>query len=543
MKARPLYTIAILFLISSLLTVVNYFWIKHNISYLPPPWDQSAYIYMSLHEYDILRQGDIIQFVKTIMTQAPHIAPLFPITVIPFFMLFGVSIQTAYLVNGLYLFILLVSVFFAAEKIAGKKGAFVAVFLVSTFPAVIAYSRDFLLEFPLAALTALSYLFFLKSDSFEVRKHSVLFGICAGLTVLTKTMGIVFFVMPFIYGIYVFLRGSKEIRKNVTYAFLAAFCVISIYYIPNLKQIFGYLFYYGVGAGSQNFDQGAPNMYSLKYWTVYFENITYRGISVYYLLLFIAATAAILFSKKKRLSREYWMLWLWFICGYVLLSIPRNKGLEQYALPILPPLALITAVHLSKISLKPVKYIMLIAALIIGMTNYVYQTKSERCLYDSFFFKGRPVLVPENSMCRMQNAVDMTDDWDISQLLNYMDNLNTDKSRVINVLVAANHNFLNICNLKLFALLDKIKGDLSSDFLFEWIEDKSPADIEQLLSSSDFIITKTGFQGPSFANEKNSIVRNLLSDKAPLKSFQMPDGSVAHLHLGSHWKSSFVPVR
>jgi 4-amino-4-deoxy-L-arabinose transferase-like glycosyltransferase len=535
MKVKTLYNIALLFLISAFLTVVNYFWIKYNLSHLPPPWDQSAYIYMSLNEYEILRQGDIIQFVKTVMTQAPHIAPLFPITVIPFFMLFGVSIQTAYLVNGLYIFILLVSVFFAAEKIAGKKAAFLSVFLVSTFPAVIAYSRDFLLEFPLAALTALSYLFFLKSDSFEGRKHSILFGICAGLAVLTKTMGIVFFVMPFFYGIYVFLRTSREIRKNIIYACLAAFCVISVYYIPNFKQIFGYLFYYGMGAGSQNYDQGVSSIYSLKYWTVYFENIAFRGISICYLFLFIASTVAILFSRKKKLSREYWMLWLWFICGYVLLSIPRNKGFEQYALPILTPLALITAVHISKISLKPAKYIMLIVALVIGMTNYVYQTKSERCLYDSFFFEGKPVLIPENSVCGMQNAVDINDDWDIRPLLHYMDNLNTDKARVINVLVAANHNFLNICNLRLYAFLENSNGTLSSEFQFEMLANK-PSDVEevkQLMRESHFIITKTVYQGPDFGNLNNSIVKNLLSNKVPLKSFTMSDGSVVSVYAGS----------
>jgi len=534
MKKKSLHIIAILFFISLLLTLVNYFWIKHNLSHLPPPWDQSAYIYMSLHEYEILRQGNIIQFVKTVMTQAPHIAPLFLVTVIPFFMLFGVSIQTAYLVNGLYLFILFVSVFFAAEKIAGKKAAFVAVFLVSTFPAVIAYPRDFLFEFPLTALTALSYLFFLKSDSFAVRKHSVLFGICAGLAVLTKTMGIVFFVMPFLYGIYVFLRGSKEIRKNVIYAFLAAFCVASVYYIPNFKHIFGYLFYYGVGTGSQNFDQGVSNMFSLKYWTVYFENITYRGISIPYLFLFIASTAAILFTRGKKLSREYWILWLWFICGYVLLSIPHNKGAEQYALPILPPLALITAVHISKISSKTVKYIMLTVAFVTGMTNYVYQTKSERCLYDKFFFKGTPVLIPEHSMCGMQDAIGVRDDWDITPLLHYMDNLKTDKFRIIRVLVAVDHNFLNINNLRLYAMLENLNGSVSSEFQFEMVAYK-PSDeeeIKQLMRESHFIITKTGFQGPGFSNVNNSIVKNILSNKIPPKSFAMSDGSIASVYPG-----------
>jgi len=534
MSRKLLYIISSLFLFSLILTVVNYFWITHNLSHLPPPWDQSAYMHMSIHKYEILRQGNVVEFLKTVWTQAPHIAPLFPITVIPFFMLFGISVQTAYLANSLYLLILLVSVFFIAERIEGTNTAFVAVFLVATFPAVIAYSRDFLFEFPLASLTALSYLFFLWSDSFAARKPSVLFGVCTGLAVLTKTMGMVFFVMPFLYGIYASVRGSKEIKKNVIYAFLAAFCVAFIYYVPNFKHIFGYLFHFGVGAGSHNYNLGVSNMSSLRYWTIYFEAIARQGISLYYLLLFIAAAAVFLFARGKSLPREYWMLWLWFICGYVLLSIPHNKGAEQYALPILPPLALITAIHIARTPWKPAKYVMLGAVLAVGMTNYVYQSRSERCLYDRFFFKGAPVLIPEHSTCLMQHSVGMEGDkdWDITLLLHYMDDLNTDKLSTIRVLVAANHNFLNINNLKLYALLDKMNGKLLSDFSFEWIEDKSQAEIEQSLHESTFIITKTGFQGPVFANQKNSIVKNLLSNKAPLKIFQMPDGSFASVYTG-----------
>jgi len=177
---------------------------------------------------------------------------------------------------------------------------------------------------------------------------------------------------------------------------------------------------------------------------------------------------------------------------------------------------------------------MLGAVLAVGMTNYVYQSRSERCLYDRFFFKGAPVLIPEHSTCLMQHSVGMEGDkdWDITLLLHYMDDLNTDKLSTIRVLVAANHNFLNINNLKLYALLDKMNGKLLSDFSFEWIEDKSQAEIEQSLHESTFIITKTGFQGPVFANQKNSIVKNLLSNKAPLKIFQMPDGSFASVYTG-----------
>ena len=171
---RNILPIAILLAFSILLTIVNYFWIQNNLSHLPPPWDQSAYLYMSLHEYEALSHGNIRQFIDIVLKQAPNLAPLFPITALPFFALFGLDIYTAYLANSLYLFILFLSVFFITEQLAGRKAAILSVFTVATFPAVIAFSRDYLFEFPLAAMTALSYLFLLKSEAFQKKKYSIL---------------------------------------------------------------------------------------------------------------------------------------------------------------------------------------------------------------------------------------------------------------------------------------------------------------------------------------------------------------------------------
>ena len=176
---------------------------------------------------------------------------------------------------------------------------------------------------------------------------------------------------------------------------------------------------------------------------------------------------------------------------------------------------------------------MLTIALVAGITNYVYQTRSENCLYDSYFFKDNPVLIPIHITCVMQDAIGVRGDWDITSLLNYMDNLNTDKLRIIRVLVAANHHFLNINNLRLYAMLEKLKGSVSSEFQFEMLAFKASdeEEIKQLMRESHFIITKTGFQGPGFGNVNNSIVKNLLSNKIP-KSFAMSDGSIASVYPG-----------
>jgi 4-amino-4-deoxy-L-arabinose transferase-like glycosyltransferase len=538
-KNNTLPIIALLLAFSILLTWVNYVWIKNNLSHLPPMWDQADYLFMSLYEYETLRGGNIFQFIKVVLTQAPNLAPLLPVTTIPFYILFGLSLQTAYLVNSLYLFILMVSVFFITDRMADRKAAMLSVFAVATFPAVIAFSRDYLFEFPLAALTALSYLFFLKSESFSDKKYSILFGISAGMSVLAKTMGIVFFVMPFMYAAYLFIknRDSGTVKKNIAYAFISATAVASIYYVPNFKHIFGYLFYFGLGKGSANYNFGIPDMLSVPYWTIYFKHITQRGISLGYFYLFLAgAVAFLLFSRGKIFSKDYFMIWLWFICGYILLSLPQNKGGERYALPVLAPIAVIMAVHLGRISLRPLKFLLIVPVVAAGVTNYVYQTKTENCSYKPFSFKTVPVLVPVHIACISQDECKLTPDrdWNLMQIIRYMDELNGEGPKVVTALIGMDHYFLNGNSMRVYATIGRLNNLVRADFRFETIAYRPPEDQEmgRLLLESDFIVTKTGFQGPDFSNRNNETLRKLIGNRTPLRDFLMSDGSVVSLYQG-----------
>jgi len=95
---------------------------------MPPPWDQSDYIFMGIYEYEALANANIFQFAKIVMSQAPTHAPLFPVSTIPFYFFFGLNPYSAYLANSVYLFILLFSVFFIAERLGGKKTAIVSIY-------------------------------------------------------------------------------------------------------------------------------------------------------------------------------------------------------------------------------------------------------------------------------------------------------------------------------------------------------------------------------------------------------------------------------
>ncbi|MFZ3136758.1 MAG: glycosyltransferase family 39 protein [Thermodesulfovibrionales bacterium] len=543
-KKQTWLVLSALLAFSILYTLINYLWIEKNISHLPPPWDPAWYIYMSLNNYDALWNGNISEFLKTVMTQDPYHGPLFPAIGTSIFIIFGPNISAAYLINAVYLFILFSSVFFITEKIAGRKAAMLAVFITATFPTVTAASRDYLFEFPLAALTALSYLFLIRSDSFSRRKESVFLGISSGLSILTKTMGIIFFVFPFLYAGYTFIRKrpSKEVRKNIILSFSIALILASLFYVPNFRQIFWYLFEFGFGEGAKPYSSGVPSLLSIQNWTIYLKAISWHGISVIYTFVFLIAAIAFLFLKDKKLSKDYLILWLWFLSGYFILSLSINKGGARYALPILAPIAIIMATHIISIPLKSLRYAIIVISLIAGALNFTYQSRSELCRYKEFYYKNTPVFIPLHMTCAIKDTDGLTvpynRDWDIMPILQYMDSFNHDNIEPTTVFIAFDHYFLNGCTLQLYSKLGQLKGLLSSKFIVEGLANKpyEEDDIKRLIHESYFIMTKTGFQGPDFSNTKNHLATKLLKNNAPVKDFVMTDGSTVSIYRGIAYK-------
>jgi hypothetical protein len=306
--------------------------------------------------------------------------------------------------------------------------------------------------------------------------------------------------------------------------------------VPNFKNIFSYLLYFGFGEGSKHYTQGVSDILSVQYWTIYFKFIIERGISLSYFFIFMASAFAFLLSKDKRLSKDYWILLFWFISGYILLSLPQSKGNEGYTLPILAPIAIMMAIHTIKISLKPLRLLILFLALAAGIINFTYQTVSERCQYERFSLKGIPILMPLHGSCAVQyrTGAAYDKDWDLMSILQAMDRLNHESSRTNKVLLAVSHHLLNTNNMRLSAFIGQLKNQLTPDFFFDTITFQPPSKevLKQMLMESHFVITKTGYQGPEWANENNPLVMELLKGVTPLESLAMSDGSMVFIYPG-----------
>ena len=238
-------------------------WLERNILTVPPPWDQAFYLYMSLRYLDALAGGGLLTLAREFVHLSPNVAPLFPLTTLPLYLLFGTSRLVAHLTSACYLWLLLVSVYLLGVYLHGRRAALLAVFCVATFPAVVNFSRDYLFEFPAAAVATLGLYALLRSEDFRHRSWCLLFGMLAGITVLTKTMNGVFFVGPVLYTVAVLIRRRQLDRARLIHGALAVgagILVASIWWGPNFRDALGYLIYFGFKDGSAPYRTGGSDL-------------------------------------------------------------------------------------------------------------------------------------------------------------------------------------------------------------------------------------------------------------------------------------------
>ncbi|MFH1176687.1 MAG: hypothetical protein V1750_04705 [Acidobacteriota bacterium] len=528
--------LALLLGLAALVTAGNQIWIRTNVAHVPPGWDQAFYMYLSLSELELVKAGDVGGLLDFMRTQAPWSGPLVPLATVPFLLGFGATINSTYLVNFPFLFILLAAATVLARRLAGAGAGALTAFFCLTFPAFIAFGRDYLFELPLAALTALTMLLVLETESFRRRGVAVAAGISMGLMVLAKTMGLAFTAVPIAWATITFIRTKQgPARRNVLLFLLSFVAIASLYYAWNARAIFGYLAHFGFGAGAEPWTPVA-SLLAPRAWTIYLLRIARRGISLGFAALFVIILAAASSKGGRRPTRDDLLLWAWFVAGYIILSLVPNKGGERYALPILAPLAVLMATHLTCVRQKLLRRCLLGAAIAVGLSNLAYQSLSRRCQYEPREILGIPLLEPVHHTYYFQlfAGASFERSWNPAVLLQALDALAPPSRREIIVMVGARHYFLNPATIQLYAELGALGGWLRhrvqvTTASFVGADEEL---VKNLMAQSDFIVTRTSDPGPGAENESTRMLQAMLASEAPLASFEMTDGASARIYGG-----------
>jgi len=146
-------------------------------------WDSSIHLMESIDAFKVVQNGggvtDYLMF-------SWYIRPLSHGHQFQSIFFFGVNEYSGYLVITMFLLLLVVSVFLICKKIEGNVAALLSAGMIASAPIVLEYSRSFMLDLPLAAMTALSVYLYLQTEEFDRLRYSILFAVAFSFGMLTK---------------------------------------------------------------------------------------------------------------------------------------------------------------------------------------------------------------------------------------------------------------------------------------------------------------------------------------------------------------------
>ncbi len=256
--------------------------------------------------------------------------------------------------NLVFLATLYLATFEIGRRFGGRWVGLAAAALVSFYPMVAGSSRSYLLDMPLAAMTALAAWALLATECFSRRWPSALLGLSLGLGLLTKWTFVVFLAFPLLLIVWRALwpppsaepaQRARRLQNMVLAALIG--CAVGLpWYVANFAMLRGFV---GTASNLYGTLEGDPSWQSWAAWRYYALRLLDQQLLLPYALLALAGSLLVL-----RFHRARWQTWLllsWVVVPYIAFSISLNKN-PRYTLPSLPALAILTALGWSHLATR-----------------------------------------------------------------------------------------------------------------------------------------------------------------------------------------------
>ncbi|HKG22827.1 MAG TPA: glycosyltransferase family 39 protein [Blastocatellia bacterium] len=324
----------------------------------PPVWDPADHMSAAYDYYRYVALGDLGGLAKEFFIEPHFYAPLVHIVTAFVFLVAGASRVSGIVVNLLSLALLLFSVNWMARALEGagrnplrydassepggpgeeaRKTFYpgvVAALLAGSYHFGAWLIHDAFLDFPLTAIVAASFACLINAGDFQDRKKAILFGIAAGLGLLTKQTFAFFFVLPAIYVALRVLR-SRSLKGGINLLFAAwiALAVAAIWYLPHLNDVIAIYNVNREGAVNEN---EAP-LFTLMSNLFYPHALLSAQLQVPFGMLFLSGLVYSLIRRRK----ENALIYLWLLSGIVMFTLIANKDV-RYTVPVTPAAAILS---------------------------------------------------------------------------------------------------------------------------------------------------------------------------------------------------------
>jgi hypothetical protein len=328
------------------LGIVNCIWLKRDTR--PPTWDPAVHLTSSVRYRHVLQnflagKASVTDSLETFVGVDAFYPPLVPL--VGAVLSLGMPPEpdsSTWLMNQFFLGLLIFGTYRLGRRFAGRSVGIAAAIAVTSFGGVWQASHLFMLDLPMAAMTALSLEELFATDRFASARHSLLLGILCGLGMLTKWMFLFYLAVPFGAEALAAARLPDRLRRfrNISISLAVGLSLALSWYLfhaPNLIQEFiAFGFHW----------EGSQAVWSLWGLTFYL-----RSLPMLLLLPWLAVltVTGIVVVRRDESLRRFALLSL---SGLLFLTLLRSKN-ERYALPALPALAIVATAPIGKGTRRP----------------------------------------------------------------------------------------------------------------------------------------------------------------------------------------------
>lgn len=257
LNRKILIAIFLLFFISIVL-IRNTYYIKLDAG---PEISDNQYI-RSLYYYRAFFMDESLNL------RSNFYPPLVYLTTQIYYLFLGAGQEVSRLSISFFMLIFLLAMFGIGYELGGAFSGAATMALAASSPYVLDISVKYFLDFPCAAMVALSLYLLLKTDSFRNRKFSLLFGLVFASALLTKNFTVFYMFFPILW--LLLPNITKSSRSLFTFLILS---------IPPLFMLAGSVFYINLVSRSP-FD----NRY-IDRWFIYYLAVIFLPAAI------LAATA------------------------------------------------------------------------------------------------------------------------------------------------------------------------------------------------------------------------------------------------------------
>jgi hypothetical protein len=472
----------------------NLLWIRADES--PPLWDMAGHSHRAATMGQLMETGrweNVVHF----HSSYPPLNYLFTGVL---FWIFGSHEDLPQISVVFYVLLLLGSVAMITIHFTQKKSlAIVAAMLTFFYPQLAHFSRIYDLDYQLVATTTFALACYLKTRQGTARNWTILFAVASAAALLTKWTSVAFILPPILIDLFLAWRReqlTQHVLKNMVLGSVIVLALAAPWYLDHWGEISAALH----GARKNIFSVPTEDLWSMKNFVYYLQG-TVKSIG---LLSSILLLPAVIIAIWRHRDEDLFLL-AWIFGAYAVMTFFLFSKESRYLLPIVPALAVMTVLSAQRFQ-RTIQSIGLVSVCLIALffwydttwgsswSSPAWERDSTIARWTYGYFPHSPTSIPYGVTTPSQYHTNLER---IPERIR-QDLIQHERAGLIFIAVVPNSVYLTAAQIQFYARLvelDHPKNAFQTDYRTSsavrherWRQD---------ILRADYLITKTGEQGPS----------------------------------------------